>query len=90
MARITVAELHDGEVDGSPVVSGELVNHSAVAQNSVPVFIVGVRGGRVVTAGRAVVGLLEAHVGASSPFQVFLVGRPAGARLEVSAPATSG
>jgi hypothetical protein len=41
--------------------------------------------GRVVAAGRSVVASLPAHQGASAPFQAFLVGNPAGAKIELSA-----
>jgi hypothetical protein len=67
------------------VVSGTLVNRSARAQSKVPVFVVALRGGTVVAAGKAVVGSLAARQGASAPFQIFLVGNPAGATLQVSA-----
>jgi hypothetical protein len=55
----------------------------------VPVFAVAVRGGRVVAAGRAVVSVLPGHPGASVPFQIFLVGNPAGATIELTAVPTS-
>jgi hypothetical protein len=66
---------------------GNLVNHSAVAQQELIVDGVARRAGRIVAAGRAV--LASAPAGASTPFQIFFVGDPSGARLEVSAPATT-
>ncbi len=75
---------HVAEQGGVSVLSANLVNHSAKAQGKVPVFAVAVRGGRVVAAGRAMVGALSGHPGASVPFQIFLVGNPAGANIELT------
>jgi hypothetical protein len=77
------------EQGGVSVLSSSLVNHSAKAQGKVPVFAVAVHGGRVVAAGRAVVGVLPGRPGASVPFQIFLVGNPAGATLELTAVSTA-
>jgi hypothetical protein len=66
---------------------GNLVNHSASVQQEVVVDAVARRAGRIVAAGRAV--LANAPAGASTPFQIFFVGDPAGAQLEVDAPATT-
>jgi hypothetical protein len=70
---------------GIQVVSGTLVNGSSTAQSKVPVFAVAQRDGRVLAAGRAVVPELPGRAGASEPFQVFLVGDPAGAPIELTA-----
>lgn len=75
---------HVAEQGGLSVVSANVVNHSPKAQGKVPVFAVAVRGGRVVAAGRAVVSALPGHPGASVPFQLFLVGNPAGASIELT------
>jgi len=74
---------------GVSVLSGHLVNNSEKAQSKVPVFAVAVRGGRVVAAGRAVVDALAGRAGASAPFQIFLVGDPTGAGIELTAVATA-
>ena len=63
---------------------GNLVNHSGVAQQELVVVAVARRAGRIVAAGRAVVA--SALAGSSTPFQIFFVGDPNGAQLEVSAP----
>ncbi len=76
---------HISQQAGISVLSGELVNHSSTAQSKVPVFAAAVRNGKVVAAGRAVVSELPGHAGASVPFQIFLVGNPAGARIELNA-----
>jgi hypothetical protein len=74
-----------GEQGGLSVLSGKLINRSATSESKVPVFAVGLRAGKVVAAGRAIVGELPGRVGASVPFQIFLVGDPAGAKFELSA-----
>lgn len=80
---------HVGQQAGISVLSGELVNRSKTAQSKVPVFAVAVRGEKVVAAGRAVVSELPARAGASVPFQIFLVGNPAGAKIELTAVPTA-
>jgi hypothetical protein len=82
---LTARQQHVGEQSGLSTLSGELVNGSSKAQAKVPVFAVGLRGGKVVAAGRAVVESLAGHHGASAPFQIFLVGNPAGAKFELTA-----
>lgn len=82
---------HVGGASGSSSLSGVLVNHSRVAQKKVPVFVVALRGGKLVAAGRALVASLAGRPGASAPFQVTLVGGSlAGAKVELTAvPTTS-
>jgi hypothetical protein len=75
------------EAAGGQSVEGNVVNHSAVAQPEVVVFAVGRRGGTIVAAGRAVLPNVPAH--SATPFQVFFVGNPRGAALQVSAPPTA-
>ena len=82
---LTAREKSVGEQSGLSVLSGELINGSSSAQSKVPVFAVALRGGRIVAAGRAVVESLAGHNGASAPFQIFLVGDPAGAKFELTA-----
>ena len=83
-ATLSTTSPHVAEEGGVGVLSANLVNHSATAQSKVPVFAVAVRGGRVVAAGRAVVGALSGHPGASVPFQIFLVGKATGANVELT------
>ena len=66
---------------------GNVVNHSTVSQPELVVYAVARKAGRIVAAGRAV--LPSAPAGASTPFQLYFVGDPSGAQLEVSAPATT-
>lgn len=78
-----------GQQSGISVLSAEVVNHSNKAQSNVPVFAAAVGDGKVVAAGRAVVSELPAHSGAPAPVQIFLVGNPAGAKIELTAVPTS-
>ncbi len=88
LPQIGVQGVHLSEESASgPSVEGTVVNHSAVTQQELVVFAVGRRGGRVVAAGRAVLPTLSAH--SSAPFQVFFIGNPRGASLQLSAPATT-
>jgi len=81
--QLSVAGAHLSEAHAE----GSLVNHSAVGQQEVVVDAVARRGGTIVAAGRAV--LASAPAGTSTPFQIFFVGDPSGAQLEVSAPAST-
>jgi hypothetical protein len=74
-----------GQQAGLSVLSGEVVNQSGTAQSKVPVFAVGLRGGKVVAAGRAIVSALAGRPGATASFQIFLVGDPTGAKIELTA-----
>jgi hypothetical protein len=67
--------------------AGTVSNRSRVAQSKLVIFGVARRAGRIVAAGRAV--LPELGAGAQLPFQIFFVGDPHGAQLQVSAPASS-
>ncbi|HXM86188.1 MAG TPA: hypothetical protein VN889_01005 [Solirubrobacteraceae bacterium] len=75
------AQLAEGSAEGV------LANDSSMAQSELVIYAVARRDGRAVAAGRAV--LASVAAGASTPFQVFFVGDPAGAQLTLSAPPTS-
>jgi Fe-S cluster assembly scaffold protein SufB len=83
MPRLAVrdAQLVEGSTEGV------LANGSSTAQSELVIYAVARRGGRAVAAGRAV--LASVAAGASTPFQVFFVGDPTGARVALSAPPTS-
>jgi hypothetical protein len=86
--QLSVQGTHAVEEPGSGAgEAGTVVNHSRVAQQKLVVYAVARRGGQVVAAGRAV--LPEAPAGQSTPFQVYFIGNPQGAQLEVSAPAST-
>jgi len=67
--------------------SAKVTNRSRVAQQNLVVFAVARRGGRIVAAGRAL--LAELAAGGSAQFEVFFVGDPRGAQLQISAPPTT-
>lgn len=82
--EIATSATHTAREAGISTLSSSLVNHSSKGQSKVPVFGVALKGGHVVAAGRAVIGALPGHRGASVPFQMVLVGNPAGANIELS------
>jgi len=75
--------------NGLTVINGELVNHSSRTQDKIPVFAVAVRAGKVVAAGRAIVETLPGGSAAPAPFEIFMVGNPAGATVELTAVPTA-
>lgn len=86
LPAVSVSGARLSEEAGSPTAEGTLVNRSSLNQQELVVYVVARRGGQIVGAGRAV--LAEAPAGSSTHFQAFLVGKTAGAKLEVSAPPT--
>jgi hypothetical protein len=82
--RVSVQGAHLAE---GAEAEGDVVNHSGVSQQELVVYAIARKAGRIVAAGRAV--LPSAPTGASTPFQLYFVGAPSGAQLEVSAPATT-
>lgn len=82
---VTGVHLAEGSPTG-PAASGTVVNRSTVAQPKLVIYAVGRRAGKIVAAGRAL--LPELGAGGSSYFQVFFVGNPQGAQLEVTAAPT--
>lgn len=88
LPQIAVTGAHAVEDPANgPGAEGSVVNHSAIAQQELVIYAVALRGARVVAAGRAVLQQLPA--GATSQFRLFFVGEPRGARLQLSAPATT-
>ncbi len=87
LPRLSVegAHLHEDPASGQTV-EGTLTNHSRVAQRELVAYALARRDGKIVAAGRAVLASLPA--GSSAPFQIFFIGDPRGAQLEVSAPPT--
>jgi hypothetical protein len=73
---------------GSASAEGIVTNRSGVEQKELSVYAIARRSGRTVAAGRAVLPTLAAH--GSDRFQIYFIGDPTGARLQLSAPATSG
>jgi hypothetical protein len=83
-------DVHTASQAGVATITATLVNRSAKALSKVAVFAVGLRRGRVVAAGRAVIPALGGRVGASTPFQIVLVGDATGARIELTAVPSEG
>lgn len=83
--EVTSAQSSTTGAEGSE--SGSVANRSAVLQANLVVYAIARRAGKTVAAGRAV--LPEVAAGASVPFQIYFVGNPRGAQIEVSAPATT-
>jgi hypothetical protein len=79
-AQLSTASLHTINRGGVSVLSGKLAERGAASHSMAVVSAVALKGGRVVAAGRTTV----ESVGAGSPFQIFLVGNAAGARIELS------
>jgi len=71
---------------GGLTVVGSVANRSTVAQKRLVVFVVGRKGDKVVSAGRAIVE--ELAPGKSVTFNAFPIGDPTGAELSASAPPT--
>jgi len=84
--RVEVQGAHLAEASTGEV-SGTVRNSSSVAQQRLVVYVPARRGGKIVAAGRAILG--EVAAGAPVPFHAFLVSSPAGAQLEASAPAST-
>lgn len=83
-SSISLSGVHVSQQNGLEVLSGVIANRSAAPQGKVAVFAVGLAGGRVRAAGRAIVSSLAAHA-SGVPFQIFLVGNPAGTSIQATA-----
>jgi hypothetical protein len=86
--HLSVAGAHAIEdPSNGPGAEGIVVNESRVAQRELVVFALARRGGRIVAAGRAVLPQAPAH--ARSRFQLFFIGSPHGAPLQLAVPAST-
>jgi hypothetical protein len=86
-AAIPTLSVEHAHLAEGGAVEGEVVNHSTVDQRELVVNALARRSGKLVAAGRAVLQLLAGN-GAPTHFQLYLIGDPSGAKLEVSAPPT--
>ena len=84
---VEIGGVHPSEESGSATAAGTVRNRSSVTQQSLVVYVLARRAGRVVAAGRAI--LPEVAPAASTPFQAFFIGSPHGASLQASAPAST-
>jgi hypothetical protein len=88
LPKISLAGVHPHEeAANGTTAEGTVTNHSSVAQQELVIYAVARRGRTVVAAGRAVLASLPA--GATAPFQIFFIGEPRGARLQLSVPPTT-
>lgn len=85
--KLTVSGARLSEEAGSHIEWGSVANVSSVTQQDLVVYAVARKGSKVVAAGRAV--LPEVPAGATASFQIYFVGDPKGAKVEVSAPPTT-
>jgi hypothetical protein len=85
--RIVVSQprLEQDPVSGIAA-SGKITNKSAVEQRKLIVYAVALKGSRPVAAGRAQVNRLKP--GKRANYQIFFIGNPRGAKLQVAAPPT--
>jgi hypothetical protein len=86
IAVLSTSGVHLGKQSGLSVLSGNLLNRSAKTASRVPVYAVALRAGKVVAAGRAVAGAVPGHAREAVPFQIFLIGDPTGASIELTVP----
>jgi hypothetical protein len=85
LPRLTISGVHTIEEAAlGEGTAGTVANPSNVTQSALVVFGVARRSGRIVAAGRALLPQLPA--GRSLSFQIFLIGEPKGASVEVNAP----
>jgi len=83
-SSISISGLHVSQQGALEAAGGVLANRSAKSLGKVAVFAVSLSGGRVRAAGRAIVSSLAAHA-SGVPFQIFLVGNPAGTSMQATA-----
>jgi hypothetical protein len=85
---LTISGVRLSSDSGSVIAKGTIVNRSTVAQKRLTIFCVARRGSSIVAAGRAIVDTVPAAGGKPTPFTVFFIGNPKGAKLSFSAPPT--
>jgi hypothetical protein len=88
VSQMSVSATHStSEADGEAGTAGTVTNRSSVTQQHLVVYAVARKSGEIVAAGRAV--LPEVAPRMSAPFQIYLIGDPNGAQIQMSAPATT-
>jgi hypothetical protein len=89
-AKLPQIDLSAAKVEHDPsgiVAKGTVTNKSQIDQEGLVVFAVARSGGKIVAAGRAVVKKLKA--GRPFRYQLFFIGDPKGAQVDVTAPPTT-
>ena len=85
---LEIADVSLSTDSGSAVAKGTIVNKSPIAQKRVTIFCVARRGSKIVAAGRGIVDRIPPAGGKPTPFSVFFIGNPKGAKLSFAAPPT--
>ena len=85
---LSISGVHLSSDSGSVIAKGTITNKSKIAQKRVTIFCVARRGSRIVAAGRAIVDAVPPAGGRPTPFTVFFIGNPKGAKLVFAAPPT--
>jgi hypothetical protein len=76
-----------GDSTSGIAVEGKVTNRSDVLQRKLVIHAVARKGGEIVAAGRGQVERLKPH--AAAGYQIFFIGNPEGARIELAAPPTT-
>jgi len=88
---VTASAVHMTGDSSGRYLTGTLINRSGVAQADLPLFAVALRGGRVVAAGRAIIGRLAATPSpVRNAFSLYFVGAPGDAQIDVTVAPTAG
>lgn len=90
-AKLPEIDVSSPRLGGDPTsgvaVEGKVTNGSGVLQRKLVIYAVARRGGKVVAAGRGQVERLKPHD--SAGYQIFFIGNPKGAKVELTAPPTT-
>lgn len=86
--RLRIADVELGSDTDGVFAKGTILNESKIEQKRLVVFCVARKGDEVVAAGRAVIDRLAPGAAEPTPFTVFFIGNPKGAKLSFSAPPT--
>jgi hypothetical protein len=89
-ARLPAVKVGPAKLGGDPTsgvaAEGSVTNDSKLEQRKLVLFAVARKGGQIVAAGRGQVEKLR--VGKTAKYQIFFIGNPRGAQIEVVAPPT--
>ncbi len=90
-AKLPEIDVSAPRVGGDPTsgfaIEGKVTNRSDLLQRKLVLYAVARKDGKVVAAGRGQVERLKPH--AAAGYQIFFIGNPEGARVELAAPPTS-
>jgi hypothetical protein len=88
LPRVDVSPPHvGGDATSGLAVEGKVTNRSDLLQRKLVIYAVARKGGKVVAAGRGQVERLKPH--ADAGYQIFFIGNPEGARIQLAAPPTT-